>query len=360
MNWLHLFAAIERCQPIQNKEALCAKIVQMGGKDWCAEGVPTRLASLECADDGALGFLAQAKLLPKLMSTKACAVLVPEKFLEKVPQGVLPIVVADPYLAYACVSQLFDDRSTHPKIHPTAQIDPTAILGTGVQVGAYCVIEADAVIGEHSQLGSHVVVEQGAVMGKHCRLFSRVVVGKNCVLGEECRVYSGAVIGSEGFGFAKDKTNQRWERIAQLGNVRIGNRVRIGANACIDRGALDDTVIHDDVILDNLVQVAHNVHIGQATAVAAQTGIAGSTHIGQGCVIGGAVGISGHLQIADGVTLTGRTFVIKSIHQAGVYSSGTVAMPNIAWRRAAAQFRQSGQSVQPSKDQSTPTNKEKK
>lgn len=367
MDWLCIFAVIERCQAIRNKADLCAMLVQMGGENWQTYGVPTRIATLEHADGKALGFLAQDKFLPKLMDTQACAVLVPAKFLQKVPQGVLPIVVADPYLAYACISQLFEAASSDGAngIHSTAQIHPTALLGAGVQVGAYCVIEAGAVIEEGSQLGSHVVVEEGAVVGKRCKLFAHVVVGRYCILGEDCRVHSGAVIGSEGFGFAKDKTCGHWERIAQLGNVRIGNRVRIGANVCIDRGAIEDTLIKDDVIIDNLVQIAHNVSIGQATAIAAQTGIAGSSHLGQDCIIGGAVGISGHLRIADGVTLTGRTFVIKSIDQAGVYSSGTVAMPNNAWRRAAAKFRQSGKD-KPSKtqtDQTTTTqsiNKEKK
>jgi UDP-3-O-[3-hydroxymyristoyl] glucosamine N-acyltransferase len=173
-------------------------------------------------------------------------------------------------------------------------------------------------------------------------LHSRVTLYHDVVIGDQVVIHSGTVIGADGFGFAPDFAGEGggWCKIHQLGGVVIGNRVEIGANTCIDRGALDDTVIEDGVIIDNLVQIAHNVKIGRNTAIAACTGIAGSTEIGQHCTIAGAVGIVGHLKIADRVHITAKSLVTGSIREAGSYSSGTALAPTAAWRRNAVRFSQ--------------------
>lgn len=311
-----LISAIELCQAVINKDELTNKTVSI-----------THVADLMEANEYALSFLAKEKYLTDLANTRAGVVLVSAKFADKLPNlpNSVMIFVKDAYLAYASVSGLFAYKNTG--IHPTAVISPTATIGKNPTIHAYAVIGDFAVIGDDCEIGSHAVIHH------------------HCVLGHGVQIHAHASIGAEGFGFAPKVGAEglAWQKIHQLGKVVIGDRVRIGANTCIDRGAVGDTVIGDDVIIDNLVQIAHNVHIGRGTAIASKTGIAGSAHIGANCVIAGGVGIAGHLSICDGVTLTGMTMVTRSITQAGSYSSGTVAMPSADWRRAVVKFRQSGQ-----------------
>ncbi len=334
-----MIAAIERHQTVFNKNELLADDNQA-----CTS--ISKVASLDNADKDSLSFLANPRYKQALTDTGARVVLVDESNADGVSARVLAIVVSSPYLAYAAVSQLMENEAA-AVIHPSAIIHPSAQIGRNVAIGAYSVIEADAVIGDGCQIGVGVHIGQAVHIGARTAIGSHAVIAHDCTVGDDCRIHSHASIGSDGFGFAPkgNPASDGWVRIAQLGRVLIGNRVRIGSSTCIDRGAIEDTVIADDVIIDNLVQIAHNVKIGQGTAIAAATGIAGSTTIGKGCIIGGAVGIAGHLTIADFVTLTGRTFVTKSIHQAGSYSSGTVAMPTQKWRRAAVRFRQMGDST---------------
>ncbi|OOR88016.1 UDP-3-O-(3-hydroxymyristoyl)glucosamine N-acyltransferase [Moraxella bovis] len=312
-----LICAIERCQAVLNKHTLANRHVSV-----------SRVSDLADADCESLAFLAKASYLSDLVGTCAGVVLVSERFAGKLPA--LPdttvMLVKDAYLAYASVSGLFDYQADNG-IHSTAIISPTATIGKNAKIGAY------AVIGDFVQIGDD------------CQIDSHVVIAHHCVIGDEVQIHAHASIGSDGFGFAPKMgaDGLAWQKIHQLGRVIIGHRVRIGASTCIDRGAVGDTVVGDDVIIDNLVQIAHNVHIGRGTAIASMTGVAGSTHIGAGCIIGGGVGISGHLTIADGTTLTGKTFVAQSIDKAGSYSSGTTAMPTQDWRRATIKFRQSGQ-----------------
>ncbi|STZ63436.1 UDP-3-O-acylglucosamine N-acyltransferase [Moraxella lacunata] len=312
-----LICAIERCQVVSNKDSLANRHVSV-----------SRVADLADADKDSLAFLAKASYLSDLVGTCAGVVLVSERFADKLPA--LPdttvILVKDAYLAYASVSGLFDYQVDNG-IHSTAIVSPTAIIGKNAKIGAYAVIGDFVQIGDDCQIGSHVSIAH------------------HCVIGDEVQIHTHASIGADGFGFAPKvgADGLSWQKIHQLGRVIIGHRVRIGASTCIDRGAVGDTVIGDDVIIDNLVQIAHNVHIGRGTAIASMTGVAGSTHIGANCIIGGAVGIAGHLHIADNVTLTGMTMVTGSIKEAGSYSSGTTAMPSNDWRRAAVKFRQSGQ-----------------
>lgn len=312
-----LIHAIERCQAVLNKDTLANHHVLVA-----------RVADLADADSKSLAFLAKASYLSDLVGTCAGVVIISEPFADKLPAlpNTTVILVKDAYLAYASVSGLFDYQ-TDNGIHHMAVISPTATIGKNTKIGAYAVIGDFVQIGDDCEIGSHVSIAH------------------HCVIGDDVEIHAHASIGADGFGFAPKvgADGLAWQKIHQLGRVIIGHRVRIGASTCIDRGAVSDTVIGDDVIIDNLVQIAHNVHIGRGTAIAAMTGIAGSVHIGANCIIGGAVGIAGHLHITDNVTLTGMTMVTRSIKEAGSYSSGTTAMPSNDWRRAAVKFRQSGQ-----------------
>ena len=330
-----LITRIEQRQPVLNKddlssEQLCLKLEGIG--------------NLTTANSQQLSFLANPHYLPSLATSQAGAVLTTSEHQGKVTQDTVALIVAAPYLAYASASQLFARTALFKGIHPSAVIAESAVIGNQVTVGPFCMIGEGVQIGDRSVLDAHVVIEANSSIGTDCVLKSQVVIGHDCVLGNRVRLHAGVSIGSEGFGFAptSNPSVTGWERIAQLGRVVIGDDVRIGSQTCIDRGAIDDTVIGNHVIIDNLVQVAHNVRIGDGTAIAAQTGIAGSTTIGKRCIIGGAVGITGHIEIADDVTLSGMTMVTKSITKAGSYSSGTAAMPTANWRRAAVRFRQLG------------------
>lgn len=348
---------IEKRQAVLNK-------AQLSAEQWQTSLVGVN--ALDKATSDQLSFLANARYKSALATTQAGVVVVDPAHSEQVPPNSVALIVKSPYLAYASGSQLFEPQvtreqiatlksathsladATEAQIHPTAWVHPTAVIGAdvsiaaGVVIGPFCVIEPGCRIGAGSKLTSHITLADKVTLGQDCYLFAQVTIGHDCQLGDRVRIHAQASIGMEGFGFAPtiDPATSGWERIAQLGRVIIGNDVRIGSQTCIDRGAVEDTVIGDWVIIDNLVQIAHNVRIGAGTAIAANTGIAGSTVIGKRCIIGGAVGITGHLEITDDVTLTAMTMVTKSLLKPGSYSSGTVAMPTSKWRRAAVRFRQ--------------------
>lgn len=300
------------------------------------------LAALSSAGKSQLSFFSNIAYRDQLQATQAAAVILKENAVEDCP---VPCLVADnPYLAYAKVSALFDTTPVPESgIHPSAFVDPSAIVAASASIGPQCVVSANARIGEGTVLNAGCIVGDNSVIGAQGYLHSRVTICHGVTVGDNVVIHSGAVIGSDGFGFAPDfsaASSAGWCKIHQLGGVVIGNRVEIGANTCIDRGALDDTVIGDGVIIDNLVQIAHNVKIGNNTAIAACSGIAGSTEIGQNCTIAGAVGIVGHIKIADRVHITAKSLVTGSINEAGSYSSGTALSPTTAWRRNAVRFSQ--------------------
>ena len=233
------------------------------------------------------------------------------------------IVTEEPYLYFAKVTQLWraqQSRPVGPNIHPSAVVDASAQVHASARIGPLC------------------VVERGAYIGADTVLKSRVTVGEDCVLGQRCIVHAGVVIGADGFGFAPH--GAAWEKIEQLGAVRIGNDVEIGANTCIDRGALQDTVIEDGVKLDNLIQIGHNVHVGKNTAMAGCVGVAGSATIGAGCTIGGGAVVLGHLSLADGVHISAASVVMRSIHQPGQYSGVFPLDDNASWEKNAATLKQ--------------------
>ncbi|HET6786750.1 MAG TPA: UDP-3-O-(3-hydroxymyristoyl)glucosamine N-acyltransferase, partial [Aquabacterium sp.] len=216
-------------------------------------------------------------------------------------------------------------------------VHASARLGLDVSVGPLAVIEADAVLGDGVVIGPHTVVGERVHIGAHSRLAAQVSVGFDCVIGERCIVHSGVVIGADGFGFAP--VEGRWEKIEQLGAVRIGDDVELGANTCIDRGALGDTILENGVKLDNLVQIGHNVHIGAHTAMAGCVGVAGSARIGAHCTVGGGAVVLGHLSLADGVHISAATVVTRSLRQPGHYSGVFPIDDNAAWEKNAATLK---------------------
>ena len=286
-----------------------------------------RLASLESAGPHALGFVSGARHAAALAATRAGCVIVADSMraaaASRAGGGSACIVAEQPHLYFARVTRLWRQHvqpGQQRGVHPSAVIDPTALIDSDCLIGPLCVIEA------------------GTRIGAGTILKSRVTVGTDCVLGQRCIVHPGAVIGADGFGFAPHAGG--WEKIEQLGAVRIGDDVEIGANTCIDRGALDDTVIEDGVKLDNLIQIAHNVHIGRHTAMAACVGVAGSARIGAHCTFGGAAMIAGHLQIADHVNISPGTLVSRSISKPGTYTGFFPMDDNAAWEKNAATLRQ--------------------
>ena len=295
------------------------------------------IATLQSAQPDQLSFLANPNYEKYLSDTQAGAVIVQARFADACKASAL--VHENPYLAYAKLSHLWDKQAaSEATIHPAAIIDKQAKLDEGVHIAAGVVVGAGAVIKRGVVIGANTVIGEDCHIGEDTRLAANVSVYHGVSIGKGCVIHSGVVLGSDGFGFAPVKG--QWLKIAQLGGVVIEDNVEIGANTTIDRGALDDTVIEQGVILDNQIQVAHNVRIGQNTAIAACSAIAGSTVIGKNCIIGGASGIAGHLTIVDGVHITAMTMVIKSLTEPGVYSSGTGVQPNAKWKKSIARLRQ--------------------
>jgi UDP-3-O-[3-hydroxymyristoyl] glucosamine N-acyltransferase len=249
------------------------------------------------------------------------------------------IVLDNPYAGYArAAAMLAPAQPDKQGIHPQACVDPGSRVDPTAWIGPHCCVEAGAVIHAGVQFASGCHVGAGSVIGAYSRLGANVVVCHHVSIGERVTIAPGAVIGSDGFGLAKDQG--KWLNVPQLGSVRIGNDVDIGANTTIDRGALEDTVLEEGVRLDNQIQVAHNVFIGAHTAIAGCVGISGSARIGRNCLIGGGAGIVGHLEITDNVVVTGMTMVTRSITEPGVYSSGVPAQDNDSWNRNYARLRQ--------------------
>lgn len=288
-----------------------------------APEVITGLAPLERAVASELSFLASPKYQSQLQSTQAACVIVAPALKDAALQRGACIVTDDPYLYFARLTQLWKQRTGRPLmagIHPSAVVDPSATVDPTAYVGPLCVVEA------------------GAHIGARTVLKSRVAVGEDCRIGAHCIVHAGVVIGADGFGFAPSSTG--WVKIEQLGAVRIGDHVEIGANTCIDRGALADTVLEDGVKLDNLIQIGHNVHVGKNTAMAGCVGVAGSATIGANCTFGGGAIVLGHLQIVDGVHVSSATTVTRSIRKPGNYTGMFPLDDNASWEKNAAALKQ--------------------
>ncbi|MCU0927614.1 MAG: UDP-3-O-(3-hydroxymyristoyl)glucosamine N-acyltransferase [Burkholderiaceae bacterium] len=300
-----------------------------------------RIGPLSTADAATISFLANPRYRAQLATTSAGCVIVAPAWRHEVPAGTASIATPDPYHYFARLTQWWAarERPREPAgVHPSAVLEPGCSVHPQASVGALAVVGAGATIAAGAVLGAQCHVGRGAVVGARTRLAPRVVVGDGCRLGERCIVHAGAVIGADGFGFAPHQG--RWEKIEQLGAVRIGDDVEIGANTCIDRGALDDTVVEDGVKLDNLIHIAHNVHVGAHTAMGACVGIAGSARIGAHCMIGGAAMINGHIEIVDGTYITAGSFVSRSIRTPGEYTGVFPLDDNASWEKNAATLRQ--------------------
>lgn len=302
------------------------------------QAVISGVAPLADATSSALSFFNDPRYQSALGTTKAGVVLLTQAWRDKCSRPCL--IVKDPYFSYAQVAALFD-RSPAPKpgIHPTAVIGNDCEIAPSASIGPYCVLGDGVSLAEGVTLEAHCHISDRSRLGRMTHLKPHVTIYHDVIIGEAVLIHAGAIIGSDGFGNARD-VQGRWLKIAQLGSVKIGDRVEIGANTTIDRGTLEDTIIANGVRLDNLIQIAHNVQIGENTAIAACVGIAGSTKIGKNCMIAGQTGINGHITICDNTLITGMSMVTKSITKPGIYSSGTGLLPNKVWRRCAVRFRQ--------------------
>jgi UDP-3-O-[3-hydroxymyristoyl] glucosamine N-acyltransferase len=297
----------------------------------------TGLATLQEAGPAQLSFLANPQYRKYLVDTQAGAVLLKAADAESYAGDAL--VVPDPYLAYARISHLFDPKPKAPAgVHPTAVVAADAVVDPTASVGACAVVESGARIGAGVTIGAQCFIGARCVIGDGGWLAPRVTLYHDVRIGQRVVIQSGAVLGGEGFGFANEKGV--WQKIAQIGGVIVGDDCEIGVNTAIDRGALADTVLGNGVKLDNQIQIAHNVQIGDHTAMAACVGISGSTRIGKHCMLAGGVGLVGHIEICDNVFITGMTMVTRSITEPGSYSSGTAMQPAAEWRKSAARIRQ--------------------
>ncbi len=301
------------------------------------DALVSRVATLGNAGPDAVSFLANPAYRSALADTKAGAVL-----LSADDSGVCPVpalVCADPYVTYARVATLLHPPHVpEPGVSAAASVDESARIPASASVGPGARIGPGVVLGEHAAVGPNCVLESGCSLGEGTRLVASVTLCRGVSLGARCLIHPGAVVGADGFGIAR--APEGWIKVPQVGSVRIGDDVEIGANSCVDRGAIEDTVIGDGVRIDNLVQIAHNVRIGEHSALAAMVGIAGSTEVGKRCLFGGASGAVGHVKIADDVILGGRCMVTSDIRKPGMYGSAMPHQEIAAYRRNVARFRQ--------------------
>ena len=294
------------------------------------------VGTLAGAGPSELSFLSNSKYTAQLAATRAGVVVLRGENLADCPSAAL--VAGDPYVAYARIAALFERLPSAPAgIHPSAVVAAGAQVSASASIGPGCVVADGAVIGDGAVLGPHCIIGEDCTVGAQSRLVARVTLVTRVTLGRRVLVHPGAVIGSDGFGLAFDRDH--WIKLPQLGGVRIGDDCEIGANTTIDRGALDDTVLEEDVRLDNQIQIAHNVHVGAHTAMAGCAAVAGSAKIGRYCMIGGNAGVLGHLELGDRVTITAKSLVTHSIREPGEYSSGVPMQENRQWRKNAARFK---------------------
>ncbi|AGY91969.1 hypothetical protein SPICUR_04960 [Spiribacter curvatus] len=326
--------------PVAGTRYTLAELARLTGADLEGPGdaLITGVAALETAGSSDVSFLANRRYRHQLADTHAAAVILSRG--ETGSGYDFTVLRADnPYLVFARMGWLLNPGpSPQPGIDPDASVSALADIDASATIAPRAVIEAGARVGPRCWIGPGAVVAAGVHMGTACRIDANASVLAGSQLGDRVEIMSGAVIGSAGFGFAD--AGDHWEAVPQLGRVLIGDDVSVGANTTVDRGSQGDTRISNGCKIDNLVQIAHNVQIGDHTVIAANAGISGSTRIGRYCRIAGGVGFAGHIDIADGSTFTGMSMITGSIHESGVYSSGVPLMPTREWRRSAVRFRQ--------------------
>jgi UDP-3-O-[3-hydroxymyristoyl] glucosamine N-acyltransferase len=298
--------------------------------------VVDNVASLQRAGSGSVSFYSNPALAPQLAGSKAAAVILRAEDIARAPNAAL--ISENPYATFARIArELYPPPALSPGIHPTAIVGESANIAASAEISAFAIIGANSTVGEHVFIGPGTVVGEDCNIGDACRLLANVTFVRKVCTGERCLFHPGAVIGADGFGNAM--TSEGWVKVPQLGGVRIGNDVEVGANSTIDCGALEDTVIGDGVRIDNLCMIAHNVYVGAHTAIAAMTGIAGSAVIGERCLFAGQAGCVGHVTICDDVVISAKGMVSKDISEPGVYASNFPVEPVRKWNRLVARFR---------------------
>lgn len=299
--------------------------------------VITSIATLKSAKSGQISFLSNPKYQSDIHDSQASAIIMRES--DSIDYQGNALLLDNPYLGYAQLAHIMDTTpNPADNISQKASISLNAKLGANVAIGDNTVIESGVAIGDNCNIGPNCFIGKDTIISANCTLWANVVIYHHVNIGDGCIIHSGAVIGGDGFGFAPD--NGQWVKIPQLGGVTIGCKTEVGSNSTIDRGALDDTLVGDNCIIDSQVHIGHNVILGNGCAIAGNSCIAGSTNIGNNCIIGGACAINGHLNICDNATITGMSMVIKNISQAGVYSSGMPSQTNREWRKNGARYRQ--------------------
>jgi UDP-3-O-[3-hydroxymyristoyl] glucosamine N-acyltransferase len=300
-----------------------------------AELEVTGVKGIEEAGTTEITFVANPRYAALARKTRAAAVLVDPGFQEI---SAATLRITNPYLAFSRALALFYQPPAYPAgIHPTSVIDPTAEIGEGAHIGAYAVVGPNVRLGAHATLLPHVVLYPGVQAGDHLFAHAHAVVRENCILGDHVTLENGAIVGADGFGFAKNEQGH-WEKIPQSGPVRLGDRVDVQANACIDRATVGATEIGAGSKVDNLVQIGHGSKVGEDTLICAQTGLAGSSVIGNNVILAGQVGIAGHCSVGDGVILTAQSAVSHDVPP-GKMISGSPGFDNRVWLRAVTIFQ---------------------
>jgi UDP-3-O-[3-hydroxymyristoyl] glucosamine N-acyltransferase len=303
------------------------------------ETIVNTVAKIEEGHQGALSFLANPKYEHYIYSTKSSIVLVNKSFVPSSAIEATLIRVENAYESFASLLKLVDQSRPRKKgIHPTAIIEPSAKIGTEVYIGPYTYIGENCVVGDNSSIYPQVSIGDNTKLGKNCTLYSGVKIYHDCLLGEGVTIHAGTVIGSDGFGFAPQSETE-FMKIPQIGNVVIEDHVEIGANVAIDRATMGSTIIRKGVKIDNLIQIGHNVEIGENTVMAGQTGIAGSTKVGKNCMFAGQVGLSGHIKIADGTKIGAQAGVGGDVKEENSIILGTPAFEHKQFLRSSVIFR---------------------
>ncbi len=298
------------------------------------------IARIEEGFEGALSFLANPKYEQYIYTTGSSVVLVSRDFKPSSQVAATLIRVDDPYLAFASLLEMVQQSKPSKKgIHSTAVIGEESEIGEDVYIGPYVCIGDGVKIGEGCYLGAHTTVGDGTTIGGGTRIYAGVNIYHDCIIGDNCTIHSGCVIGADGFGFAPQSESE-FAKIPQVGNVILEDSVEIGANACIDRATIGSTIIHRGVKIDNLVQIAHNVEVGENSVMAGQTGVAGSTKIGRNCMFGGQVGITGHVTVADGTKVGAQAGIAGNIKRPDTVLLGSPAIDYKDFMKSFAIFRQ--------------------
>ena len=297
------------------------------------------IAKIEEGQPGALSFLANPKYEHHIYETGSSIVLVNKSFVPSAPVKATMIKVADSYKAFASLLLMVEQSKPQKKgIHTTAIIEPSAKIGNNIYIGAYTYIGENVVIGDNVSIYPQVYIGDDVRITDDCILYPGVKVYADTVIGRKCTIHAGSVIGADGFGFAPQGQNE-FMKIPQLGNVILEDNVEIGANSTIDRATMGSTIIRKGVKIDNLIQVGHNVEIGENTVMAAQTGVSGSTKIGKNCMIGGQVGFAGHLKIADGTKIGAQSGIPGDVKNENSIIIGYPAMDHKQFMRSSVLFR---------------------